>query len=148
MAALTKEEITPGLNAFLDPAVLRACDGVQCNARDARFADRPGFFLVVEIDLAAGECLCTPLFSRDGPSRVPLDRALKTGPGNGWKARKSYFDRFQFYIIPVACMIRASSGEMSRVGRRQRYASATPQALADVALHKDSSDVGYRPFSN
>lgn len=146
MAALTEPEMTPGLNVFLDPAVLKGCEGVRSNAGPERPANRPGPFLVIEVNSEVEECLCVPLFSHEGPGREPLDQSLKSGPGKGWISRESFFQTLQFWIIPFHCLIKASHVEMNAVGNRQRYADRSPEALASIAVHRDASDIPYEPF--
>ncbi len=147
MTAITEAEVRPGLCAFLDPQVLAACPGVRSNVRArTNLVNRPGPFLLVAAR-PDGDFLCVPLVSNPGFGRQLLDQALKTGPGNGWTLRNSYFSVHQFWIIPPDCVLQASEAEISPVGRRQRYADTAPAALAAVADRQFDSDTPYRPVA-
>lgn len=149
MPAVEINEISPGLNAFLDIDVLKVCAGVETNARTNTAADnkklRP--FLILSI-LEDGRALCVSLHSGPGDGRLLLDSQLKQGPGTGWTKRPSYFSRYQFWKLPLDCVVRASHRERSAVGNRQRYAVSDPQALTTIAAHWLDSDTSYRPISN
>lgn len=151
MAAIEPNEIRPGLNVFLDAALLATLPGVLSNTRmvahNNRAADDFRPFLIVEVD-EDGVCLCVPLFSRFARDRIELDQSLKTGPGRGWSERPSYFSPYQFWMIPSDCLIAASAREMNAVGRRQRYGDHAPDALAAIAARRNDSDTDYHPFSN
>jgi hypothetical protein len=147
MTALTPSELRPGLCAFLDHRVLMECPGSRANVRTrANLVNRPGPFLVVAA-LPDDTWLCVPLVSHAGSGKHALDQALKSGPGNGWLHRASYFSVHQFWIIPGACIVEASGGEFSPEGKRQRYADKAPEALEAVARRQFDSDAPYRVVS-
>ena len=143
MSAITAEEVRPGLSVFLDNHVLLGCADCRSNARTrANLVNRPGPFLVLAE--AAGGWLCVPLVSHAGASRLALDQALKSGPGNGWTHRPSYYSIHQFWIIPTERLVEASGGEFSPHGDRQRYAAKRPDALEAIARRQFDSDAPYR----
>ena len=144
MTRLTKEELAPGLSVFLDPQVLLATPGCRSNARTrANLVNRPGPFLLVAA-MPDDAWLCAPLLSNTGGSRGQLDQRLKSGPGNGWIGRPSFYSFHQFWILPTDAIVAASDGEFSPVGNRQRYAAQHPPALAEIAQHQFDSDAPYR----
>jgi hypothetical protein len=148
MSALEADEITPGLNVFLDVGLLEICPGVETNARFGTRVDstklRP--FLVIEL-MEDGRCLCTPLFSEPAIDRLKLT-GQKSGPGSGWTGRSSYFSRFQFWKMPLACVEKASHRERSGNGQRQRYAENDLNELVLIGSHRCDSDAGYSSISN
>ncbi len=144
MTRLTQDELSPGLSAFLDPAVLLTFPACRSNARTrANLANRRGPFLLVS-ERPDGTWLCTPLLSQSGGSRDKLDQRLKSGPGNGWIARSSFYSFHQFWLLTPDAIIAASDGEFSPVGNRQRYAAHHPAALAEIERHQFDSDAPYR----
>lgn len=152
MAVVAREEVTPGLNVFLDMAELADCPGCLSNFRlgawqpEKEKDKRP--FLVVSVDEAGDMLLCVPLYRVGAYDRIELDQSLKTGPGRGWSGQLSFFSRYQFWIIPTECFISATAGEFSAHGARQRYATAAPDALRAIEAHRDDSDTAYHPISN
>lgn len=149
MPMLEDVEVTPGLNVFVDAAMLAKCKNVFSNTRlvsdETRAANDFRPFLVVALE-SESVCLCVPLFSRNAGDRYALDQSLKSGPGRGWIERNSYFSPYQFWMIPRDCLIAASYAERSDVGNRQRYASCQPDALAAVAAHRNDSDTDFHPL--
>jgi hypothetical protein len=144
MVAVNANEVRPGLSAFLDDRVLAQCPGCRSNARtSANLVNRPGPFLVLAM-MPDDAWLCVPLISNPGASRLALDQTLKSGPGNGWRERMSYYSLHQFWVIPTPCLLSASAGEFSPVGNRQRYADEHSEALSKIIHHQFDSDSPYR----
>lgn len=132
---------------FLDIDALLACPGCRSNARTrANLVNRPGPFLVLAA-VQDGAWLCVPLLSKVGANKLPLVQTLKSGPGLGWVSRPSFYSCHQFWIISTDCLIKASGGEFSPEGNRQRYAADQPAELAAIARHQHDSDAPYRPVA-
>ena len=143
MVAVSEDEVEPGLVVYLDPEALAACPGVRTNVSDmSRAANRPGPFLVLKPDDEFEGFLCVPLFT-DGENAAERTALIgrKTGPGKGWIGRPSYWDKFQFWIIPTSCFLAASAMEMNPKLRRKRYDLTD---LAQIVGDRDQSNSDFQ----
>jgi hypothetical protein len=148
VAALDESEVRPGLAAHLDTGVLRHLGGAETNAQRTATEDRavtgPHYFLVLEVDTAAGRCTAVPLFSEPTRGSDPLDDALKGGRAQKWIGKPSYFSRWQHWRIPLAHFKAVSAREESSPADRRTYAVNDPNTLQAIVKWQTQNWNGYR----
>ena len=135
MAAVTVQEVVPGLVVHLDTSQLRGIGDSQTNAEQSRGQDRaiagPHYFLIVE--LAGAVAVAVPLFSKFAPGSEKLIEGHKTGLADKWLGEQSYFSRWQHWHIPIAALAASSGTDECEPGNRRRYAVGKPELLQAIA---------------
>jgi hypothetical protein len=148
MPPLDRSEISPGIVARLDTAVLRASGGSLTNAQLSAGEDRAVAgvvdFLVVAVDAAASTALALPLYPRSAPGSAPLDPARKSGPAE-WLAEPVFYSRWQHWRIPLDAFAAASAGEPSGASARRTYSSWHAETLLELANWASRNRNEFRP---
>lgn len=149
MSAIEVQDVRPGLVLRLDPSVLRAEGGSETNAQRDETGDRavaePHYFLVLEVDDAAGKCLAVPLYTKSAPGSQPLRESEKGGPADGWMGEETFFSRWQHWRIPLSAIPAASAGDDSEPANRRTYAATRPATLQDIASWYHRNRCAFRP---
>ena len=137
MAAVSVQEIVPGLVAHIDTNELRRRPGTETNAEIFRGHDRavvgPHQFLVVAVDHAAASCLAVPLFSNYAPGSRALLHGKMAGSVPEWLNGHYHYSQWQHWRIPLDAFAASSSGELSVAGDRCTYAVGDARALEAIA---------------
>ena len=149
MSAIRVEDIQPGLVIHLDPSLLKAQGGSETNAQRDETGDRavpdPRYFLVLEVDRAAGTCLAVPLYSKSAPGSQPLQETEKGGLADRWIGEESFFSRWQHWRIPLSAIPAASVGDDSEPANRRTYAATQPATLRSIADWQHRNRCSFRP---
>jgi hypothetical protein len=148
MPPLDRSEISPGIVARLDTAVLRASGGSLTNAQLSAEEDRAVTgsvdFLVVALDEASGSALALPLYPKSAPGSAPLDPARKSGPAE-WLAEPVFYSRWQHWRIPLDALAAASTEETSTASARRTYSSWHADTLQELANWASRNRCKFRP---
>lgn len=143
IAAVTQEEVKPGLVVHVDTAILRGRGGSVANAGQDRAVQGPHYFLVLQADGVT--CVAAPLFSKSAPGSDLLDETKKAGLPDKWVGQDTYTSRWQHWRIPLANIEAASSDEESRPTNRRTYAADDPAELERILSWQEKNRNGYRP---
>jgi len=137
MVAVSTQEVSPGLVVYIDTNELRRLGGSETNADVYQGHDRavvgPHQFLVVSVDQATQTCLAVPLFSNHAPGSRPLARAKMAGAYPEWANGYYHYSQWQHWRIPLSAFAAASTGELSAITDRCRYAANDPRELGFIA---------------
>lgn len=148
MAAVTIDEIRPGLVVYIDTDQLRQAGGSQTNAEKVGVQDRavigPHQFLVLEVDAQTGSCLAVPLFSNAAKGNIELDRVKMGGTTAQWRNGTYNYSRWQHWRIPLDRFAAASGNELSNPGDRCTYAIDDPTELSKIAAWQKGNRAGWR----
>jgi hypothetical protein len=117
-------EVGVGLVLHLDPDTLEAAGAAfSC---DPRARVRGGhFFVCVTHDVARRTGQWMPLYTQDGPGRVPVDATLKVGHEK-WTASSTFVHPEQVWTVPDSAVPPAAKDgrDMSTQGGRNRLRNA------------------------
>ena len=146
MSAVDADELVPGLTVRLDQHeftkygkhLVKARPGIEEVLEEDRFHS----FLLLKFDALHGMWLCTPLFSKWAPGSEQLGD-YKSGDFPGWRA-PSFISPYQQWMLPVAAIVGASSGEMTDKGGRSFYAVHELTELTRLAEMRKRNDAAWR----
>jgi hypothetical protein len=148
MAALTAEELVPGVVVQLDMELLRERGNSVTNAESGIAFDRavvgPHSFLIVSVDASLSTLTAVPLFSKWAPGSEELDEGLKGGHQDKWTGAPLCFSRWQHWVVPVSDVVAASYIEATAIGDRRHYAQGKATALASILGWKDRNRCEFR----
>lgn len=149
MAAFTTSEIVPGVVARIDTQHLRSLGGSETNAQRTDTEDRAVTdtrdFLVVDVDVARGTCLCLPLFNRSSPGSAPLALDKRQGDVEHWLTDDLHYSHWQHWRIPLARFADASAEDPGEPGARRTFASGDADTLRDLANWATRNRCAFRP---
>ena len=136
MAPIGRNEIKPGLVAFLDPRVLAAQDGVS-HTQDPPVA-RPGPFVCISVGSESSEW--TPVTTEYRPKRLVLRREWRVGGHPQWLRDQQYLnDGANLWRGPHDAFTAASSAEATMPLNRARLSTeglAAVQAEIEAQRHR------------
>jgi hypothetical protein len=148
MAALSAEELVPGVVVQLDTELLRELGNSLTNAEWGATYDRavvePHSFLIVSVDVSTSALTAVPLFSNWAPGSEELNENLKGGHLDKWVGVRLYFSRWQHWVVPVSDAVAASSLEETAMGDRRHYAEGNAAALTSILDWKDRNRCEFR----
>jgi len=144
MAAVTSDEVLPGLVVFLDADRLWASGHAETNADAGREVQGPHLFLILAVG-SDGVCDTVPLFGEWAPGSGQLQQRLKSGSLPEWALPNSYFSGFQHWRVPIGEVVAASNGELTISGDRCGYALGAPAELQRIlSCGTRNRNKGYR----